>query len=193
MSAMRIRGWCGARRWVGVALYVFSLAVFTLAGGPAGAQSPGLPPAVTGEIPGLSLRGAGTMRFFGLKVYDIRLWTRGTAHSYAEPFALELAYDLGLKGAEIAKRSVEEMARQENTDTPRLARWASDMARIFPDVRKGDVLVGVSIPGKETRFYSRDKLLGTVPDAGFASAFFDIWLAEKTSEPGLRKVLLGPQ
>jgi hypothetical protein len=58
-------------------------------------------------------------------------------------------------------------------------------------VKKGDVLVGVSVPGKEARFYAADRFLATVPDAEFAKAFFDIWLSEKTSEPKLRQRLLG--
>ena len=36
------------------------------------------------------------------------------------------------------------------------------MDRVFPDIRPGDRLVGVSIPGREARFYSQERLLGTV-------------------------------
>lgn len=152
-----------------------------------------LPAVVTTEVPeakALTQRGAAVLRFFGKKVYDIRLWTEAKPHSYTEPFALELVYDLGLKGTEIAKRSVDEMRKVGYTDEEKLKRWGETMTKIFPDVKKGDTLVGVSIPGKEVRFYSQSKLIATVPDAEFGKAFFDIWLSEKTSEPKLRRKLL---
>ena len=75
-------------------------------------------------------------------------------------------------------------------DPARLKRWEEAMDRVFPDIRPGDRLVGVSIPGREARFYSQERLLGTVPDPDFARAFFAIWLDEKTSEPGLRARML---
>lgn len=155
---------------------------------------PPLPKPISADIvdaAGLKVRGQAVMRFFGLKVYDIYLWTPGKPHSDSDLFALKLVYDLNLKGAEIAKRSVEEMRKLGYTDEAKLKRWGDAMARIFPDVKKGDVLVGVSVPGKEARFYAADRFIAAVPDAEFAKAFFDIWLSEKTSEPTLRQRLLG--
>lgn len=161
---------------------------------PAFAQSRTLPAPVTQDVADtkpFTVRGEAVMRFFGLKVYDIRLWTDKKPFTHAEPFALELVYDLSLKGTEIAKRSVGEMRKVGYTDEAKLARWLEAMTRIFPDVVQGDTLVGVSIPGKEARFYSQSKFIAAVPDPEFARAFFDIWLAEKTSEPRLRDRLLG--
>jgi hypothetical protein len=80
----------------------------------AGRDAYALPDAVKtdfAETKALTKRGEATMRFIGLKVYDIRLWTAMKPHADNELFALELAYDLSLKGAEIAKRSVEEMKK----------------------------------------------------------------------------------
>jgi hypothetical protein len=156
---------------------------------PVAAQA--LPAPVTQDVPGLTARGDGVMRFFGLKVYDVRLWTMMKPFNHAEPFALELVYDMSLNGRDIAERSVKEMRGQGHADEGKLKRWGEEMARIFPDIRKGDTLVGVSIPGKEARFYTREKFIAAVADAEFARAFFDIWLSEKTSAPGVRARLLG--
>ena len=150
-----------------------------------------LPPLVAQDAPGLTRQGEGTMRFFGLKVYDVRLWTAAGKFSYAEPFALELVYDMSLKGRDIAERSVKEMRGQGYSDEAKLARWGEEMAKVFPDIKSGETLIGVSMPGKEARFYSRDKFIAAVPDPEFAKAFFDIWLSEKTSAPGVRGKLLG--
>ena len=151
------------------------------------------PPLVAYATDGKSLtqRGAAVMRFFGLKVYDIRLWSISKPHRDDGLFALELVYDLGLKGSDIAKRSTEEMRKIGYTDEAKLTRWTEAMARVFPDVKQGDSLIGVSVPGKEARFYSKDKFIAAVPDPEFAKAFFGIWLSEKTSEPRLRERLLG--
>ncbi len=158
------------------------------AGMPGGAQL--LPAAVVRDVPGLTPFGEGTMRFFGLKVYDVRLWTAMKSFAHTDPFALELVYDMSLNGRDIAERSIEEMRRQGHRDEARLKRWGDEMARIFPDIRQGDTLVGVSIPGREARFYTRDKFIAAIADPEFARAFFDIWLSEKTSAPRVRSKLL---
>jgi hypothetical protein len=153
-----------------------------------------LPAALAKDIPeatALTKRGEAVMRFFGLKVYDIRLWTPAKPHNEADLFALELVYDLSLKGVEIAKRSVDEMRKIGYTDEEKLKRWGEEMIKAFPDVKKNETLIGVSIPGKGVKFYSRDKLIADIADAEFAKAFFDIWLSPKTSEPKLRTRLLG--
>ena len=150
-----------------------------------------LPEMIAREVMGLSVRGEAVMRFLGLKVYDVRLWTQMKPFTYADPFAIELVYDMALKGKDIADRSVKEMRAQGVNDEAKLRRWGDEMRRIFPDIRQGDALIGVSLPGKEARFYNREKLIATVPDPEFAKAFFDIWLSEKSSEPKLRLKLLG--
>ena len=111
--------------------------------------------------------------------------------THSEPFAVELVYDMALTGKDIADRSVKEMRAQGCSDEAKLRRWGDEMTRIFPDIKQGDTLIGVSIPGKEARFYNREKLIASVPDQEFAKAFFDIWLSEKSSEPKLRQKLLG--
>ena len=111
--------------------------------------------------------------------------------TYADPFVVELVYDMSLKGKDIADRSVKEMRAQGVKDETKLKRWGDQMTKIFPDIKSGDTLIGLSIPGKEARFYNREKLIATVPDPEFAKAFFDIWLSEKSSEPQLRLKLLG--
>jgi len=171
----------------------FGVALF-FSVGLAVAQDTPLPPplaAYATDGKSLSQRGAAVMRFFGLKVYDIRLWSVSKPHRDDEVFASELVYDLGLKGSEIAKRSTAEMRKIGYMDEAKLTRWTEAMARAFPDVGQGDSLIGVSVPGKGARFYSKEKFIAAVPDPEFARAFFGIWLSEKTSEPRLRERLLG--
>lgn len=152
-----------------------------------------LPEVVAKEHAALSMCGEGDLRFLGFKVYNARLWTPVKPHSASEVFAIHLVYDMSFKGREIAERSVAEMRKVGYKDEQKLKRWGEEMLRIFPDIKKGDSLIGVSIPGKGAKFYSREKLIAIAEDAEFARAFFDIWLSEKTSEPKLREKLLGTQ
>ena len=116
---------------------------------------------------------------------------QGSKDTNPLPFAVELVYDMSFKGKDIADRSIKEMRSQGFNDEMKLKRWGDEMTKIFPDIQQGDTLIGVSFPGKEARFYNREKLIATIPDTEFAKAFFDIWLSEKSSEPKLRLKLLG--
>jgi hypothetical protein len=152
--------------------------------------APPLPPATVAEFPGLTELGEGRLRFIGIHVYDTSLWVPGAAYSPKELFALELRYAINIKGRALTERSLKEMRGQGYRDEAKLKKWEADMDRVFPDLKPGDRLVGVNVPGKEARFYSQEKFLGTVTDPEFAAAFFGIWLDEKTSQPELRAKLL---
>ncbi|QJR09596.1 hypothetical protein DSM104443_00645 [Usitatibacter rugosus] len=152
--------------------------------------APPLPAQVNQEFPGLKELGEGRLRFLAIHVYDSSLWVRGPGFVPTEPFALEIRYAISIKGKALTERSLKEMRGLGYTDEAKLKRWEGEMDRVFPDLRPGDRIVGVHVPGKETRFYSADKFLGAVEDPEFARAFFGIWLDEKTSEPKLRAKML---
>jgi len=153
------------------------------------------PSEVAAVVSGLRLLGRGTMRYFGLLVYEARLWAgadfspvRYDGHA----FALELEYARKLDGAAIAQRSIVEMRRAGNLDDDQARAWEAALARAFPDVAPGDRLTGVHVPGETTRFFHNGRPTSAVADPAFARSFFGIWLAATTSEPELRRRLIGP-
>ncbi|MDZ7591509.1 MAG: chalcone isomerase family protein [Rubrivivax sp.] len=153
------------------------------------------PPEVAAELPRARAQGQGQLRFFGLRVYDIRLWADDgalAANWPTLPLALEIEYARELDGAAIAERSLKEMRRQADIATDTGERWLDAMTRLFPAVRAGDRVTGVQRPGSGARFFFNGRLLGELPDAEFARLFFGIWLSPRTSEPALREALLGP-
>ncbi len=154
------------------------------------AAPPALPASVVAGVPALKALGDARFRFFLIHVYDASLWTTGEKYDPATSSVLDIRYAMDVRGADLAKRSIEEMRKLGHTDEGKLARWGREMRRVFPDIRKGDRLVGVYVPGREARFYGQDGLIGSVPDGEFARAFFDIWLDPRTSEPALRRDLL---
>ena len=75
-------------------------------------------------------------------------------------------------------------------DEPTGARWLAAMKGLFPDVKAGDRITGVHVPGSGARFYLNSRLLGEVADDAFSRLFFGIWLSPKTSQPRMRETLI---
>jgi hypothetical protein len=152
------------------------------------------PPEVTSLLPDARLHGSATLRFFGLDIYQANLWVPAgfdPARWQQQVFALQLTYLRDLQGRAIAQRSVAEMRRQDPLDETLADQWEARMAALFPDVRRGDRITGLYLPGRGARFVHNGRELGEVTDPRFARLFFGIWLAPQTSEPALRTALLG--
>ena len=151
------------------------------------------PAEVASALPAAHLRGSGTMRFIGMRVYDARLWAGPdfAADRYGmHAFALELQYARSFDGADIAKRSIEEMRRIGSFDDAQADGWRAAMARAFLDVKPGDRLTGLHLPSGTTRFFHNGQPTSVVEGPAFARLFFGIWLAPTTSEPALRRQLI---
>ena len=166
----------------------FALALFLAASSIALARD--LPAAMGSAYASLKRLGEGRLRFLAFHVYDATLYVSGDKWSPDQVFALDLRYEMSLKGKDIAERSIAEMKGQGHSDPAKLKRWGEEMARVFPDIKAGDRLVGVSLPNSGASFFNDQKLLGVIADPEFAGAFFAIWLSERTSEPKLRRQLL---
>ena len=162
---------------------------------PGGQPRGDVPPAeVRAGLPGARLIGTGRLTWFGLHVYDARLWAVDELKpaDFADtPLALEIEYARDLRGAQIAERSIDEMKRSGEVASDTAARCLATMRQIFPDVTSGDRITGVLAAGGVARFFVNGQPRGEVRDAEFTRRFFGIWLAPSTSEPRLRASLLG--
>ena len=139
-------------------------------------------------VKGLQLQGQGRMTFWGFDVYDARLYVgdqRGQSG-----FALDLNYLRSLKGADITKRTIDEMQRLGVSETNRSV-WRKKLDAIFPDVVSGSSLTAIHIPGRGTVFLHNGKPVGEIAGDDFTRAFFSIWLDPKTAAPKLRTALIG--
>ncbi|RQO33672.1 hypothetical protein DBR37_15495 [Herminiimonas sp. KBW02] len=146
------------------------------------------------ELSPAYLSGQGSFRWFGLKIYDARLWVGEQGYNSAAPetskFALDLRYARSLQGRKIAEASRDEIQKLGLGNAQQLTEWQNRMEQIFPDVSEGTHLTGVYLPNAGARFYLDGKAIGEIMDAAFAQAFFAIWLAPKTTAPQLRNALL---
>lgn len=171
------------------------LTAFLLAAAPALQAQGAAPKELLGEWPTVHLQGQGRMRFLGLQVYDIRLWTTEPALPAKDwpgkALALEIEYARNFAARNIAERSLDEMRRGGPVPAEAAERWLRAMTQVFPDVKAGDRITGVHRPDGLSRFFHNGSLRGEVRDAEFTRRFFGIWLGEATSEPSLRDSLLG--
>ena len=156
--------------------------------------STAVPAEIAAGLSKAQLLGRANLRFFGLLVYEARLWTAATfnAERYdSQPFALELEYARKLEGPAIAERSIAEMKRVGDFGDAQGKAWLAFMMQAFPNVGAQDRLTGVHDGKGNVRFYFNGKQTAATTDKDFARLFFGIWLSPKTSAPALRTSLIG--
>jgi Chalcone isomerase-like len=170
-----------------------NLAAFILAAllqAPPMAWASEVPQHIRANIPDATPVGTGRFTWFAFHVYDGTLYAPASKYASGRPFALELAYARSLKGAEIAKRSIDEIARLGIGSDAERVEWLAALTKLFPDVKENDRLTGVAL-GARAPFYFNGKSVGEISDVKLAQAFFAIWLDERTTAPGFRRKLLG--
>lgn len=151
---------------------------------------------------GYALRevGSGRLKWLGLGVYDASLWSSDGAFDPAaadrgfapgRTLALSLWYQRKFTREELIDITTGEWDRLGLGSPAERARWAETLRRTWRDVRRGDNLTAVVVPGAETRFYDARGLLGRIPDPAFGPAFLSIWLDERSAVADLRTRLLG--
>jgi hypothetical protein len=157
-------------------------------------QASYVPSSVLKELPDAKKIGAGTLRWFGIRVYDVQLWgnSGGANFDYKkEKYWLELKYARAFEGGKIAERSRDEMEKIGAGTATQLEAWGKQMAAIFPNVESGTKLSAIHFPNAGAKFFKDGNEIGQIQEAEFAEAFFGIWLDKKTSAPAVRERLLG--
>jgi len=153
-----------------------------------------VPADVTSAVPQARLLGSTRLKVWGFDIYDAQLWAAPgfQAARYADTaLALELTYLRDFSRADIARRSLDEMRRSAPIPDAQAKAWQQKLEAAFPDVQKGDRILGIYLPQTRTaRFVTNGQPTGEVSDGDFARLFFGIWLSPQTSEPAMRKALL---
>lgn len=144
-------------------------------------------------LPGAQPSPPQRLKIWGFEIYDALLWSRPgfSVQQYtAQGFGLELVYLRKFDGKDIAARSIEEMKKIGTFSPDQERTWLKAMIDIFPNVQKGDSLLGIYKPNEGAEFWSNQKRLGVVSDPQFAKLFFGIWLHEATPAPAIRQAWL---
>ncbi len=128
----------------------------------------GLPSPVVVADYGLREVGRGQLTWLGFRVYEASLWSgsgRWTGGG-AEPVALSLWYQRRFSRDQLVDITTGEWERLGLAPPEARGRWTAELNRIWRDVRPGDNLTAVVVPGPagETRFYDARGPIGRVGD-----------------------------
>jgi hypothetical protein len=147
---------------------------------------------VKAELPDARALGTSRMRFFGIDLYDAKLFAPALKRSdyAAAPFALELVYLRSFDGPAIAERSLKEMRRVGSISPDKEKTWLQTMRQTFPNVKSGDRITAIHKPDVGIRFFVNGLAHASINDPEFSRYFFGIWLGPNTSEPKMRSDLL---
>lgn len=149
------------------------------------------PPELEGVITSSSPYGRGSLSWFLFHVYDAQIWTDATRWSYEAPFALCVTYAMGFDANELKENTLEQVRKVATLSPEEEKRFDGYLVRAYRDVQDNDRVCAMFTPPGQLAFFVNAEETLHVQDAGFARAFFDIWLSEKTPEPSLRSGLLG--
>lgn len=149
-----------------------------------------VPPLAT-LVPNAGVVGQGTLSVVFFNIYNAKLYAPAGKLQNTQPFALEMTYLRAVSGADIIDHSVNEIRNQGATNPQTLTDWQNQLAAIFTDVTAKTVLLAVFMPTGETLFYRDNRPIGTIKDAELSKRFANIWLGNNTSQPALRRQLLG--
>lgn len=153
-----------------------------------------LPPSLTGEVNGLRKVGGGQLRWLGFPIYEASLWTedgRYEGFESGEPVALSLWYQRRFSREELLGITSTAWRKLDRWDAAQRDAWLSELRQVFRDIEPGHNFTTLVIPGRGTRFYDQDELLGEISDPRFGPAFLAIWLDPGTVVKDLRVQLLG--
>ncbi|WP_455208754.1 chalcone isomerase family protein [Kaarinaea lacus] len=138
--------------------------------------------------------GTGTIRWFGFTIYDASLWTASGDFknlTYSLPVALHITYQKSIKSSALANRTAKEWKKLDIYSAVERQQWEQRLTAIWPSVKPGDSITTLVTATKQTQFYYNKELIKTINDPEFGVALLSIWLHPNTSQPELRRKLIG--
>lgn len=148
------------------------------------------PPQLLSELRA-TLTEVGSARFSVLfwDVYDSSLLTPSGTYDNSSKYLLEITYLRNIKSADLIERT-EEQWQHLGVDAIQYQNYLPQLKALWPDIKKGDRL-SLWVDSNNASFYFNNELSGSIDDGVFGNLFASIWLSPDTSEPKLRKKLIG--
>ncbi len=122
-------------------------------------------------------------------IYDSALFSSSGKYQTNENFLFEITYLRDIEGEELLQRTIEQW-QHIGIDAEIYQTYVNQLERLWPDIKAGDQLSLWVTPSESIFFYNQN-YLGTIDGNSFGETFTAIWLSPKTSQPKLRKKLLG--
>jgi len=173
-------------------LFLLALLFFpVLASASSSKSSTKIPEAIHELFEQSFLVGSATLKFLGIKVYDISLWSEEVGFSYEKRFAIYIKYNMNFSGEDLAQRSVTEIKRLHELSKQEESSYRESLKKIFSSVRKGDEKIAFFIPSQGVIIFHNGEPAGKISDPKLSRLFVDIWLDERSSYPKITKAILG--
>jgi len=137
--------------------------------------------------------GKAKFTFLFWDIYKSTLFTK--TGRYDDMASADLIYKIeylkDITAKELIKRTVEQWQHLK-VEESQYQPFVPLLKAIWPDIKSGDSL---TLYRSETAsvFYFNNKKIGIIESNQFGKLFVDIWLSPNTSEPELRKTLLGQE
>jgi hypothetical protein len=147
--------------------------------------------AVFNNIKQPNLIGNSDLKFLGLKVYNISLWSEDKIFSYNNEFAIQINYNMNFSREDLAKRSIEEIKKNNYLSEKEEKNYYQELIKIFVNIKKGDEKVALFSPNQGVTLFYNNQIIGKISDLKFARLFVDIWLDERGSYPKTTRNILG--
>lgn len=140
---------------------------------------------------GDKLVGEARLKVLFWSVYDSSLYSADGGYQNGQrPLRLDIKYLLNVDAEDLVARTRQEWQFQ-NLTHPRQQAWLDTLQALWPDISASDVL-SVRIDEQEhSSFFLNGELLGRIEEEAFSRQFLAIWLARETSQPELRRALIG--
>ena len=135
--------------------------------------------------------GSSDMRWMVFKVYNITLLTHdGEYQPEGYPQALEIRYYRDIDKEDLVKSTGNQWIKL-GIPSSKIKLWLPELLAMWPDISANDTLrIEVDVNGTNN-FRFNGELIGAVDDEDFSRAFLDIWLSPETTQPAVRKRLIG--
>ena len=135
--------------------------------------------------------GQGEMSWLFFDLYHASLYSKNGAYrDQGYPQALKIMYKRDIYSDDLVAVTEKEWLKL-GFEPALYQEWLPVLLTMWPDIKDGDELVFLVQADGRGYFYHNNLALGGIDSDEFSSAFLAIWLSENTSEPGLRRKLIG--
>lgn len=139
---------------------------------------------------GFALVGDGKLKVLFWDVYRSALYTpTGEFNADTDEYILEITYLQNIENDHLIDQTYKQWEHL-GVDEENYLKYSDQLELLWPDVSKGDSLT-MHVTPEQTSFYFNSDLTGTINSAEFGPMFSAIWLSPNSSQPKLRKKLLG--
>lgn len=170
---------------------LFAILIPSLADAKTAEYATKIPPSIQKVLESPFLVGSAKLKFLGMKVYDIELWSSASQFSYEKPFAIRIEYNMSFTREDLAKRSIVEIKRLHQLTKDEENSYQKQLLAIFHSVRKGDEKLAFFDPEQGASMIYNGRKIGEISDLKLARLFVDIWLDQRSSYPEVTKKILG--